>query len=251
MKKIIDLSKYNVVTGWQNVKNAADGIIIRCGYRGYGSGKIVADAKAAEFAKQCRTHGIPFGVYFMSQAITQQEGIEEADYACNFADEYGASLPIYIDSEDGDGTAKVVRADGLSKQLRTSIAQAFCEQVQERGRQAGIYASESWFRDRLKFFSLTEYLIWVAKYGGNTGSKCTSVKLSKCDMHQYTSKGSIPGIKGNVDISECYSVEISGASATKETETKPQHIQPNYKPNQAYFVHVDNLRIRSTPSTDK
>lgn len=69
-------------------------------------------------------------------------------------------------------------------------------------------------------------------------------------MHQYTSKGSIPGIKGNVDISECYSVEISGASATKETETKPQHIQPNYKPNQAYFVHVDNLRIRSTPSTD-
>lgn len=28
-----------------------------------------------------------------------------------------------------------------------------------------------------------------------------------------------------------------------------QHIQPNYQPGQAYFVHVDNLRIRSTPST--
>ena len=28
-----------------------------------------------------------------------------------------------------------------------------------------------------------------------------------------------------------------------------QHIQPNYQPGQAYFVHVDNLRIRSTPNT--
>lgn len=28
-----------------------------------------------------------------------------------------------------------------------------------------------------------------------------------------------------------------------------QHVQPNYQPGQAYFVHVDNLRIRSTPST--
>ena len=27
-----------------------------------------------------------------------------------------------------------------------------------------------------------------------------------------------------------------------------QHVQPNYQPGQAYFVHVDNLRIRSTPS---
>ena len=35
--------------------------------------------------------------------------------------------------------------------------------------------------------------------------------------------------------------------AIKVAEVK--HIQPNYQPGQAYFVHVDNLRIRSTPST--
>lgn len=69
-------------------------------------------------------------------------------------------------------------------------------------------------------------------------------------MHQYTSKGSIPGIKGNVDISECYFMEAGSAPVTQEPENQLQHIQPNYKPNQAYFVHVDNLRIRSTPSTD-
>lgn len=202
--KIIDLSKYNTVTDWRKVKAAVDGVIIRCGYRGYSSGKIVADTKAAEFARQCSAHGISFGVYFMSQAITNAEGQEEADYTCDFADKYGATLPIFIDSEDGDGTVKVVRADGLSKSVRTSIMQAFCERVQGRGRQAGIYASESWFTGRLNFDALKQYLIWVAKYGENTGSKCTTVDLNKCDGHQYTSNGTVQGISGRVDVSEFY-----------------------------------------------
>lgn len=205
MSKIIDLSKYNTITDWSKVKNAVDGIIIRCGYRGYTSGKIAADAKAAEFATQCNAHGIPFGVYFMSQAITSQEGQQEADYACDFADKYGAALPVFIDSEDGDGTTKQVRADGLPKQVRTVIVRAFCDRVQERGRNSGVYASESWFVDRLDYDAIKQYFIWCAKYGANTGSKCTSVKLDKYDIHQYTSRGTVSGIFGNVDISDSFS----------------------------------------------
>lgn len=201
---IIDLSKYNTVTDWNKVKNAVDGVIIRCAYRGYTSGKIVQDSKFAEFATACKAQGIPFGVYFMSQAITEVEGREEADYAVSLAKEFGAILPIFIDSEDGDGTVKVVRADGLSKSVRTSIMQAFCERVQGRGRQAGIYASESWFTGRLNFDALKQYLIWVAKYGRNSGSKCTTVDLNKCDGHQYTSNGTVQGISGRVDVSEFY-----------------------------------------------
>ncbi|MCI5713682.1 MAG: hypothetical protein MR324_11195 [Lachnospiraceae bacterium] len=244
MKKIIDLSKNNAVTDWSKVKSAVDGVIIRCGFRGWGSGKITADKKASEFALKCDAYGIPFGVYFMSQAITPAEGREEADYACDFADKYGALLPIFIDSEDGDGTSRIVRADGLTKDKRTDIAKAFCDRVQERGRKSGVYASESWFGSNLNYNALTQYIIWCAKYGANTGSKCTSVKLSKCDMHQYTSRGQISGIKGNVDISECYFLD------TGNTENNAHaHIQPNYKAGQDYFVHVNGLRIRSAPST--
>ena len=46
---IIDLSKNNIVTNWGNVKSAVDGIILRVGYRGYGSGKITKDARFAEY----------------------------------------------------------------------------------------------------------------------------------------------------------------------------------------------------------
>lgn len=246
MKKIIDLSKYNVVTDWKKVKNAVDGVILRCGYRGWGSGKITLDAKFPEFAEACRNNGIPFGVYFMSQAINAQEGIQEASYAVSLANQYGATLGVYIDSEDGDGTAKVVRADGLSKSVRTAVVRAFCEAVNATGYVGGVYASESWFNDRLNFVELKQYRIWVAKYGKNTGGKCTNVTLSKCDMHQYTSKGSIPGISGNVDVSECY-IDFG---QKQESSASTEHIQKNYKPGVAYFVHCTNLRVRSKPVID-
>lgn len=202
--KIIDLSKYNKVTDWGKVKSAVGGVIARCAYRGYGSGKIVQDSKFAEFAEACKVQGIPFGVYFMSQAITEAEGREEADYSAKLAHQYGAALPIFIDSEDGDGTAKVVRADGLSKTVRTAVVRAFCQRVAELGYAGGVYASENWFNSKLNYSELTQYLIWVAKYGDNTGSKCSAVTLSKYDAHQYTSNGTVQGIAGRVDVSEFY-----------------------------------------------
>ena len=250
MKVIIDISKYNTVTDWRKVKAAVDGVIIRCGYRGYSSGKIAADTKAAEFARQCSAHGIPFGVYFMSQAITNAEGQEEADYTCDFADKYGATLPIFIDSEDGDGTVKVVRADGLSKSVRTSIMQAFCERAQDRGRQAGIYASESWFTGRLNFDVLKRNLIWVAKYGANTGSKCTAVTL-KCDGHQYTSKGVIPGISGKVDISEFYCLTadqqpMGQGSDSKKEETEDYSMTTIKRGSKGKAVKVWQIIVGAT-----
>lgn len=204
MKLILDLSHYNKVTDWNAVKKAVDGVILRVGYRGYGSGKIVADSKFKEYAEACNKVGLPFGLYFMSQAINEHEAIEEAVYSVNMAKEFGATLPIFIDSEDGDGTAKVVRADGLSKSERTDVVKAFCMTVYNLGYASGVYASESWFNDRLYYSKLTEYFIWVAKYGKNTGVKNSTVKLKECDLHQYTSKGKVNGVKGVVDLSEMY-----------------------------------------------
>ncbi|MDD6195265.1 MAG: glycoside hydrolase family 25 protein [Lachnospiraceae bacterium] len=202
--KVVDISKYNTVTDWNAVSQNVDGVIIRCGYRGYVAGVISEDNKFRMFAEQCRAAGIPFGVYFMSQAITEAEAREEADYAVNMANAYGATLPIFIDSEDGDGTAINVRADGLSQDVRTAVVKAFCDQVQARGCITGVYASESWFRSRMHYEQLTAYRIWCAKYGTNDGTAQTKPALNKVDMWQYSSRGSVPGVSGNVDVNECY-----------------------------------------------
>lgn len=219
MKPILDLSSHNAdeITDWSAVKGAVDGVILRVGYRGYGSGKIVADKKFKEYAEACKRVGLPFGLYFMSQAINVHEGAEEATYTVNKAKQYGATLPLYIDSEDGDGTARVVRADGLSQRQRTDVAKAFCETVKQLGYVAGVYASESWFNNRLYYEELVKYKIWVADYGKNTGVKNSSIALRKYDLHQYTSKGRVAGISDGVDLSEVHTV-ISGAGGDSTEE---------------------------------
>lgn len=199
----IDISKHNAndIKDWQAIKNSVEGIMIRCGYRGYGSGKIVADPQYDNYAKMCIKHNIPFGVYFMSQAITISEGMEEAEYAVKSALRHSATIPlIIIDSEDGDGTGKIVRADGLSQNDRTEICKAFCEKANELGFVGGVYASESWFKNRLHYDSLKHFYIWCAKYGVNDGKQHTKPDLEKVDMWQYSSHGKCEGISDRVDV---------------------------------------------------
>lgn len=218
MKTIIDISHHNGGTfNWDKIKSTVDGVIIRCGYRGYGSGKITKDRRADEFANACVRAGIPIGFYFMSQAITNDEAREEALYTIEYAKKYKATLPLIIDSEDGDGTAKVVRADGLSKPARTSIAKVFCETINANGYTGGVYASESWFNSKLNYNELKNYFIWCANYGKKTAYKTSSVSLPRFDMHQYTSKAIVDGVPGNVDISELYTEKV-----LPNAETKPK-----------------------------
>ncbi|MCI5919452.1 MAG: peptidoglycan-binding protein [Roseburia sp.] len=240
MSRVIDLSKYNTVSDFGAVANSVDGVIVRAGYRGYGSGKVVQDAKFVEFALACKEKGIPFGIYFMSQAINIAEAEEEAQFAATFADQYGATLPLFIDSEDGDGTPKVVRADGLSKEYRTAIVKAFCEKVSSCGKEAGVYASESWFKSNLDYDQIKQYKIWCAKYGTNDGTAQTSPALEKVDMWQYTSKGSISGIEGSVDLNECF-LEIKSETPVQAIQTvvdKPKYIE-NDKVRQ--YQHAANI----------
>ncbi len=212
MKYTIDISKWNTITDWPKVAQNVERAIIRCGFRGYGSGKIAEDNRFKEFASQCKAYGISFGFYFMSQAISVQEAREEAEYIVRCAKDYGAVLPLFIDSEDGDGTAAAVRADNLPKRLRTDIIKAFCDHVAELGFPSGVYASEAWFQDQLYYEELQKYLIWCAKYNSNNGALGTKPKWHKVDIWQYTSNGSILGISGKVDLNEWY-IEIDSPSA--------------------------------------
>ena len=69
MSKIIDISKFNTINNWNDVEKNVDGIIIRVGYRGYSSGKIVKDEKFNANVRGCISHNIPFGFYFMLGAF--------------------------------------------------------------------------------------------------------------------------------------------------------------------------------------
>lgn len=210
-KKYIDISYANTVTNWDLVRKNVDGAIIRVGYRGYSVGIIKKDAKFDKHVAAAVSAGVPLGFYFMSQAVTEREAIEEADYCHEQTKSYKFDMPIFYDSElsnpKGNG-----RADNLTAAQRTTICKAFCNRIKQHGMRAGVYASTSWYRLRLNVADLTDYILWVAQYY----NKCTA--NHRIDMWQYTSQGTIPGIAGNVDISECY-IDFKSTVQPEQTQS--------------------------------
>ena len=189
----IDVSKYQSSSNWQKVKNAGINFaIIRCGYRGYGSGVLVQDPKFASHITGAKAAGLRVGIYFFSQAITEAEAVEEASMAVKLANQYGINMPIAIDSEYAAGGRG--RADGLSKAERTKITVAFCNTVANSGYRPMVYASKSWFSSHLDVSKFSSYRIWVAHYADKCGYG------GRYDIWQNTSKGSVDGVPGNVDM---------------------------------------------------
>lgn len=191
----IDVSKYQGNIDWGAV--AASGInfaIIRVGYRGSASGALVQDPYFKKNISGATKAGIKVGLYFFTQAVNEAEAVEEASMAMSLASGYKVTYPIFIDTE----SASNGRANGLSKSARTAVVKAFCQTVRNGGYKAGVYASKSWYANQLNASALNGYCIWVAQYN----SSCTY--SGKYDMWQYSSKGSVSGIKGNVDMNISY-----------------------------------------------
>ena len=192
--KGIDVSKWQADIDWKAVAGAGiDFAIIRVGYRGSETGVLVEDPYFKANIAGATKAGVKVGVYFFTQAINEAEAVEEASMAMELVKGYRLDYPIYIDTEWSGG-----RADNLNKTNRTKIVKAFCKTVQNGGYKAGVYASKYWYLDNLHVDELKDYTIWVAQYN----TECTYT--GKYDMWQYTDKGRVPGIKGNVDLNICY-----------------------------------------------
>ena len=197
--KGIDVSSYQGIIDWGAVKKSGiDFAIIRVGYRGWGTGKLVTDDYFERNIKEAAKNGIDIGIYFYSQAINTDEAREEARYAISVATKYNINIkfPIVIDTEkssQGRG-----RADNLSRETRTSVVKAFCNEVKTLGYTPMIYASKNWLYNNLDIQSLSQYEVWLAHYTTSTDYKYPY------NIWQYTSSGTVSGINGNVDMNICY-----------------------------------------------
>ena len=191
----IDVSKWNGNIDWNAVKNSGVSYaIIRCGYRGSSTGALIEDPKFRSNIKGAKAAGLKVGVYFFSQAVNEVEAVEEASMALSLASGYGLNYPIFLDVESSGG-----RGDGISKETRTAVCKAFCSTVQNSGVSAGIYANKTWFTEKINTGSLTGYKIWLAQY-----ASAPTYTATRYDMWQYSSKGKVSGINGNVDMNISY-----------------------------------------------
>ena len=190
----IDISKHNGTVDWNAVKNAGvEFVILRCGYRGSASGVLVEDEKFRTNIKGATAAGLKVGIYFFSQAVNEMEAVEEASLTLSLIKGHKISYPVYIDVEAANG-----RADGLSAAERTKVVKAFCETVRDSGYTAGVYSNKNWFAEKMDTGAFGNYRIWLAQYTESP------TYTGRYEMWQYSSRGTIPGIKGDVDLNICY-----------------------------------------------
>ena len=200
-RKVMDISQFNNVTNWDKVKATKIPVIIRIGYRGSKTGVITYDPRYKEYRKACENKGIEHGFYFFPCSITDAEAHEEARFIKNEVLKSGIKMPIFLDSEVVQRN-KSGRSDKLSKEKRTRMLRIICEDLLEWGIPCGIYASRSWLYNNIDMGQIPSDTVkntWVAEYGV-TMTKYTGYFV----MWQYTSKETVNGIGGVVDMSNQY-----------------------------------------------
>lgn len=193
-KKGIDVSTFQGDINWEKVKNTGmDFAIIRLGFRGYENGKIVLDSKFTDNIEGSLEAGLDTGVYFFTEALTEEEAIEEADFVIENLKEYKINMPVVIDVEESANIEKT-RTRELTADQRTKNVIAFCERIKEAGYDVMIYGNLKSFMIMMNIDELEGYDKWFAYY------RYPFHFPYKIKMWQYTAYEKIDGIEGKTDV---------------------------------------------------
>lgn len=162
-----------------------------------GSGKT--DYRFEDNYAGCQAAGIPVGGYKYSYATTVAAARREADQVIALLAGRKLDLPIWFDMED-----KCQR--GLSRGRLADMANAFMSVISSAGYRTGVYCNLDWYKNVLPISQINTDDWWIARYGANNGRAEERFKPSYKDMSgwQYTSRGRVPGISGNVDCNILY-----------------------------------------------
>ncbi len=192
-RKGIDVSRYQDKIDWEKVaEDEVDYAFIRLGIRGYTEGEILEDETFQRNIKGALKNDIDVGVYFFTQAMSEEEAEEEADFVIESIAPYKVTYPVVIDVEAVTSTN--ARGNDLTSEERTKYCIAFCEKIKEAGYTPMIYGNLKTFMLLLNIEELEEYDKWFAYYD--------EAYYFPYDFKiwQYTNKGKVAGIKGDVDL---------------------------------------------------
>lgn len=199
----VDVSEHQGTIDWQAVKNAGmDFVILRVGYRGMTEGLLNVDATFEQNYQGAVDAGLKVGVYFFSQAVTEKEAQQEADFVLETLNGRELSYPVVFDWEtpipSEELPAEDLRAYNMSGEEVTSFAKAFCQRIEKKGYTACVYTNKHMAYNSFNLEELKEYALWYAEY-----QPAPSLYYN-FRIWQYSASGTVPGIEGNVDLNICF-----------------------------------------------
>lgn len=204
---IIDISEWQGIVDFDKVKaDGVEGIIIRIGWIDR-PGRHGLDSKFERNYSECRKRNIPIGGYVYNYCRDEESIRSGADWVLTQIKNKTFDLPIYLDMEDSSIAS-------LGKDKLTHYCIVFNTIIESSGNWAGVYANLNWFNNYLDKVTIkSKYTTWAAHWDVDPMSECGNY-----DMLQFTDRGQINGISGNVDLDILYRDiigERQGSSGSK------------------------------------
>lgn len=207
--KGIDVSQWQGNIDWQKVKGAGvQFAMLRAGY-----GRNNLDTKFHRNAQRAIAAGIPIGLYWFSYALNVEMARREAQYAVEVAKKYKITWPIAYDLEYDTVSYAVKNGVAITKSLATQMAIAFCEEIKRLGYIPMVYTNLDYLN---RYFDRSKlpYDLWYAQYA-------STASVADKEIWQYSSKGSVPGIAGNVDMNHGYKDYGNGGDSKPDPAPTP------------------------------
>lgn len=207
--KGIDVSQWQGNIDWQKVKGAGvQFAMLRAGY-----GRNNLDTKFHRNAQGAAAAGIPVGLYWFSYALNVEMARREAQYAVELAKKYKITWPIAYDLEYDTVSYAAKNGVTITKSLATQMAIAFCEEIKRLGYIPMVYTNLDYLK---RYFDRSKlpYDLWYAQYA-------STASVADKEIWQYSSKGSVPGIAGNVDMNHGYKDYGNGGDSKPDPAPTP------------------------------
>nr|MDE7476405.1 hypothetical protein [Lachnospiraceae bacterium] len=175
----IDVAKYQGTINWAAVAQSG----VTFAFIKVGSTKSGIDPYFYYNMLAAQQAGIKTGVYIYSYATNVEQAAVEAQFVLNAIQNVQVSFPVVWDVEDNVHKT-------LSPEMLSLMANTFCAMIEAEGYYPMVYSSRNWYLDRI---GPVFYDKWVAQWAA-------ACDIPGAAVWQYTSKGSVPGVNGNVDM---------------------------------------------------
>lgn len=190
--KGIDVSSWQGKPDWTKVKKSGVEFAILRIHQKDGS-----DASFEHNYKGCKANAIPIGGYKYSYALTSAQALEEAEDTLRVLAGRGLDFPVFYDLEWN--SQRKLGSAAIEK-----IAETFLNRIKKAGYKVGVYCNMDWYQKVLTE-KLRKYDLWIARYPADDNG--TIQERLRPDIGvgwQYSSKGKVSGITGNVDMNVFY-----------------------------------------------
>ena len=192
----IDISEWQKTINYAKVKQDGINFVIpRQGYR------QTVDKYFFKNVEGIKANNILLpGVYHFAYALNKDQAIREAKSCIANIQKAGLGKDIIIFYDFQYDTVKSAKIHkiNLGKSECITFTRAFCDYVISQGYKAGIYLNQDYYKNMYDKETLNKYIIWLADYNEN------KPPAFNCTYRQYSSKGKVAGISGNVDMNVFY-----------------------------------------------